>query len=77
MLYGPNSNTGHTSVVLTVENTIDGVLRVIAPLLRGNATKVTVRKMAYENWVDRVQTTSKERVFSKESCNNVSFLLTF
>lgn len=70
MLYGPNSNTGHMSVTVGVENAISGALKLIAPLLDGRATKLTVRRKAYEEWTAAVQNASKGRVFNRETCTN-------
>jgi cation diffusion facilitator CzcD-associated flavoprotein CzcO len=73
LLYGPNSNTGHTSVVLTTENTVNYVLKVLAPVLNGEASEVEVKANAEREYVARVQATSKTRVISK--CDNVRLLL--
>ncbi|GJJ09078.1 hypothetical protein Clacol_003300 [Clathrus columnatus] len=69
-LYGPNASTGHTSVVLTVENAIEGALKVLSPLLKGEATKIEIKKTAYEKWTTRVQTATKNCVFFAGGCNN-------
>ncbi|GJJ09077.1 hypothetical protein Clacol_003299 [Clathrus columnatus] len=71
MLYGPNSNTGHTSVIITVENAIDGAFKLLAPLLKGEATKVVVKKLAYEKWAISVQEATRNCVFFSGGCNTV------
>lgn len=72
MLYGPNSNTGHMSVTVGVENAVSAALKLIAPLLEGRATKLAIRREAYEEWATSVQKASKNRVFNREICTNVS-----
>lgn len=74
MLYGPNTNTGHTSVVITTENAIKGALKLITPLLEGRAIKVKIRENAYAEWAIAVQAATNNRVFSREICRTVSFI---
>lgn len=68
MLYGPNANTGHTSVLMTSENTISYALKVITPLLSGEASQVEVKADAEREYVARVQAVSKTKINSK--CSN-------
>lgn len=70
MLYGPNTNVGHTSVVIGIENAVNGALKLIAPLMERRAIKVEVREEAYLKWTDAVQAATKKLVFAKERCNN-------
>ncbi|KAK2684476.1 hypothetical protein QWA68_016280, partial [Fusarium oxysporum] len=63
MLYGPNSGTGHTSTILAIENVINFSLRVIKPVLDGQASIVNVKRDAEEWYSNGVQEKSKDTVW--------------
>ncbi|KAF8591636.1 monooxygenase [Ramaria rubella] len=67
MLYGPNSNTGYTSVLMTAENTIQYVFKIIRPILKGEALEAEVSLEAEKEYSAQVQKASKNRIFS--TCN--------
>ncbi|KAF3935817.1 hypothetical protein ABW19_dt0205651 [Dactylella cylindrospora] len=54
MLVGPNSLTGHTSVIMTSENMTNYALKMIAPILKGEVSDVEVKREAeaeYSQWI--------------------------
>ncbi|KAK4173933.1 putative monooxygenase [Triangularia setosa] len=57
MLAGPNSVTGHTSVIIAIENAITLALNVMKPILsKGSKVReVEVQPEAERNWVRNVQ----------------------
>ncbi|KAK4200982.1 putative monooxygenase [Triangularia verruculosa] len=58
MLAGPNSVTGHTSVIIAIENAITLALNVIKPILTeegGNVREVEVKHEAERQWVSHCQ----------------------
>ncbi|KAK0744904.1 hypothetical protein B0T21DRAFT_325837 [Apiosordaria backusii] len=57
MLAGPNSVTGHTSVIIAIENTITLALNVLKPLLSANSQlkEVEVKPDAERKWISNVQ----------------------
>lgn len=54
-LQGPNSLSGHTSVVMASENSCNYALRVIKPLLEGRGTVAEVSHDAEKEYVGRIQ----------------------
>jgi hypothetical protein len=75
MIYGPNSTTGHSSVILASENMIDYAFKIIGPVLRGEASEVEVKENAEIEYTKKVQTASSQRIFS--TCHNVRFVSLF
>ncbi|KAK3390648.1 monooxygenase [Podospora didyma] len=74
MLAGPNSATGHTSVVIATENAINFALRVIKPVLDGEATRVELKREAEVKYVDELQNKlQNDTVFSKGGCRSWYF----
>ncbi|KAJ4208853.1 hypothetical protein NW759_013615 [Fusarium solani] len=63
MMYGPNSGTGHTSTIINIENAINFALRVIKPVIDGQASIVNVKRGAEEWYSDRVQQKSRDTVW--------------
>ena len=60
---------------MTTENTVNYVLKVLAPVLEGKASEVEVKPFAEREYVTRVQAASKATVLSK--CNSVRFFFFF
>jgi hypothetical protein len=60
---GPNSGTGHTSTIINIENAINFALRVIKPVIDGQASIVNVKRGAEEWYSDRVQQKSRDTVW--------------
>jgi len=63
-LLGPNAATGHTSTVMAIENSINYALRVIGPVLEGEASAAEVKAGAEREYVERVQTALEGTVFA-------------
>lgn len=63
MLLGPNTVTGHTSCVLASENSINYALRVIKPVLDGEARIANVSRAAEEENVAELQEALKKTVW--------------
>ncbi|KYK59859.1 hypothetical protein DCS_00993 [Drechmeria coniospora] len=55
MILGPNSTTGHTSTIMAVENGINYALRVLKPVLDGDATTVEVKHEAEARYSRQMQ----------------------
>ncbi|KAF8861472.1 FAD/NAD(P)-binding domain-containing protein [Acephala macrosclerotiorum] len=68
LLSGPNSVSGHSSSLFSIESTIDLVLKAIRPILRFQSIEVEVRPEAEQKWVNEVQSTLKSRVYA-DSCD--------
>lgn len=55
LIGGPNSATGHSSVVSAIENSCALAARAIRPVLRGEAKSVVVKRSAYYSWFEFTQ----------------------
>jgi hypothetical protein len=66
---GPNTVNGHSSSVIASENSINYSLRIIKPILNGQASEVEVRKDAEKDFVDRVQVALRKTVWHT-GCGN-------
>ncbi|CAN6674960.1 hypothetical protein TRVA0_075S00122 [Trichomonascus vanleenenianus] len=64
MIAGPNSATGHSSVVLAIENAQSYIKKVAKPVIEGSAVTVCVKHEAYQNWKSTIQDALKNTVFS-------------
>ncbi|KAK6530518.1 hypothetical protein TWF694_003862 [Orbilia ellipsospora] len=67
LIVGPNSITGHTSVILATENMVRYALNIVTPVLKGDASTVEISKEAevkYSNWI---QETMKKTVFNNQA----------
>lgn len=60
---GPNSATGHSSVVLAIENAAAFTERVAKPVIEGKQKSVVVKKSAYYDWLERTQARLAKAVF--------------
>lgn len=70
---GPNSATGHSSVVVAIENTVALALRAMKDVMDGKAKSVTVKTSAYYKWFEKVQLTLKTAVFGSKFGGCVSW----
>ncbi|KAJ5907939.1 Transcription factor [Penicillium taxi] len=70
MLFGPNTATGHTSVIFTTENAINYSLNFIKPILEGHVNTYEIREDAQLTWTQRVQDKLQDTVFGRGSCTS-------
>lgn len=63
MVGGPNSVTGHWSIILVTENMVGYITKIIRPVLKGNARFVEPKKQAVLEWADKIQRDLKGTVF--------------
>ncbi|OKO89620.1 Baeyer-Villiger monooxygenase [Penicillium subrubescens] len=71
MLLGPNAATGHTSAMMAAENSINYALRVLKPVLDGDAASVEVTAKAEHDYVYWVQDALKKRVWNAGCVSSV------
>ncbi|KAL7790804.1 hypothetical protein V8C37DRAFT_410783 [Trichoderma ceciliae] len=69
LILGPNTATGHTSTIMAIENGVNYSLRLIEPILRGEATAIDVIPDAEKQYVDQIQTDLKDTVWLS-GCSN-------
>lgn len=69
-IFGPNTATGHSSVILASENMIEHSLHFIEKVLNGDATTVEVKREAEMAYTDEIQSACKRTVFNSGGCHN-------
>ncbi|KDR70333.1 hypothetical protein GALMADRAFT_76113, partial [Galerina marginata CBS 339.88] len=65
VVYGPNTATGHTSVIFTNEVQINYILQVITPILKGNVLSLEVDAAATDTYNDKIHHSLSKSVFSQ------------
>lgn len=72
MLVGPNTATGHSSIILQTENAVNYALNFIAPVVRGDVEAYEVREDAEEEYTATIQRQLKNTVWSHDigGCNS-------
>lgn len=69
-IFGPNTATGHSSVILASENMVNMSLKFIKPLLKGDLLTAEVKKEAQVEWTRDTQEALKKRVWSIGGCGS-------
>ena len=69
-IFGPNTATGHSSVILASENMVNLSLKFIKPILNGDITLAEVKKHAQVEWTRDTQESLKKRVWSTGGCGS-------
>ncbi|KAF2661436.1 FAD/NAD(P)-binding domain-containing protein [Lophiostoma macrostomum CBS 122681] len=70
MIFGPNTATGHTSVVLASENMVMYSLKFIKLLLHGEASVIDVKHEAEVAYTDDLQKSLKKTVWGNGGCTS-------
>jgi cation diffusion facilitator CzcD-associated flavoprotein CzcO len=70
IIYGPNTTTGHSSVVMAAENMVQYALNFIKPVLKGDARTVDVKKSAEVAYTEDIQAQLKKTVWMKGGCSS-------
>ena len=55
MLYGPNTNLGHNSIVFMIESQITHVMRCLKKMEKEDAKVIEIKNDEYENYTSRLQ----------------------
>jgi cation diffusion facilitator CzcD-associated flavoprotein CzcO len=69
-LFGPNTVTGHTSVIFASECMVNLSLNFIGPVLAGDADLIEIKKEAEVEWARDTQAALKRRVWNTGGCTN-------
>lgn len=69
MLYGPNTNLGHNSILFMIEQQVDYVLSALEQLERRGSAAVEVTAAAMTAWDDEIQRRSADTVWA-EGCHS-------
>jgi cation diffusion facilitator CzcD-associated flavoprotein CzcO len=70
MLFGPNTATGHTSVIFATENAVNYSLKFIKPILNGRVSSYEVKEEAEREWTRQVQAELQKTVFRRGVCSS-------
>ena len=70
IIFGPNTATGHSSVILASENMTNYALNFIGPIMRGEVRTWEVKEKYERQWTERVQSELKNSVFLSGGCKN-------
>ncbi|OJJ07658.1 hypothetical protein ASPVEDRAFT_46910 [Aspergillus versicolor CBS 583.65] len=70
LLLGPNTITGHTSAIMATENSVNFALRVLKPVLDGNAASVEPKLSAEDEYIRQVQAACQNTVWHSGGCNS-------
>lgn len=70
MLFGPNTATGHTSVIFATENAVNYSLNFMKPILDGHVSTYEVTEKAERNWTDKLQKGLQDTVFRRGTCSS-------
>jgi len=65
MLYGPNTNLGHTSVIIMHEAQADYIVQQLQYLDRNNLVRCDVKQHVEQNYNDQLQQRLANLAFSK------------
>lgn len=69
-IFGPNTATGHSSVILASENMINYSLHFIKKILAGDVEIVEVKKEAEVAWTKEIQDQLKSTVMGSATCRS-------
>ncbi|RKL20892.1 hypothetical protein BFJ72_g14985 [Fusarium proliferatum] len=70
ILFGPNSFTGHSSVLLGLENQINHAIKLMRPVLRGDARTIEVKRNATLAYTNQIQKDLKSMVWNSSHCSS-------
>ena len=69
-IFGPNTTTGHSSVILATENMVNLSLKFIGPILDGDVVTTEIKKEAELEWARDTQNALKKRVWTTGGCSS-------
>ena len=69
MLYGPNTNLGHNSILFMIEQQVSYILSIMATKARGRVDGVEVRERAMDRWDREIQDMAEKTVWA-EDCHS-------
>jgi hypothetical protein len=64
LIFGPNTATGHSSIILASENMVNYSLNFIHPIMSGEISTYEVRRSAVDKWTSTIQSQLKNSVFA-------------
>lgn len=73
MIFGPNTATGHSSVIMASENMVDYAAKFIKLILNNEAKTVDVKREAEVSYTADIQSRLKDTVFHTGGCQSWYF----
>ncbi|KKA25636.1 Uncharacterized protein T310_0365 [Rasamsonia emersonii CBS 393.64] len=70
MIFGPNTATGHSSVIMASENAVEYSLKFIKPILNGDVSTWEVKEEVERKWTQGVQAALKRTAFHQGGCTS-------
>ena len=70
MIFGPNTATGHSSVILASENMVNYSIHFIKKILNGDVRTFEVKKEAEIKWTKTMQERLKDTVWTSNGCRS-------
>lgn len=70
IIFGPNTATGHSSVILASENMVEYSLKFIERILNGDVKTVEVKHEAEVSWTKKIQEKLKDTVWMNGGCHS-------
>ena len=70
IMFGPNTATGHSSVILAAERMVEHAIQFVGPVVRGEVETFEVKELAARTWTNEIQRLLKESVWIPEGCNS-------
>lgn len=69
-IFGPNTATGHSSVILATENSVEFTLKFIKPVLAGDVGTYEIKESAQRHWAQDIQAALKRSVWTSGGCRS-------
>jgi hypothetical protein len=70
IIFGPNTATGHSSVIMASENMIKYTLQFMKPILKGDVAQYEVKREAEEAYTQDIQKKLKKTVWMNGGCHS-------
>ena len=70
IIFGPNTATGHSSVILAIENMVEHTLLMIEPILKGDVDIIEIQKEKEIEFTQKLQRELKDTVFMSGGCTS-------
>jgi hypothetical protein len=69
-IFGPNTATGHSSVIMASENMVNMALKFIKPMIKGDVALTEIKKEAEIEWARDTQSALKKRIWTTGGCRS-------
>ncbi len=70
IIFGPNTATGHSSVILASENMVEYTIKFIRKILRGDVRTFEIKREKEEEWTASMQEELKTMVWMSGGCSS-------